>query len=45
MKRVKVYGSFPKEYSTPQIMGLLDSHTKDAKNASIDRELDIIEFC
>ena len=45
MKRVKVYGSFPKEYSTPQIMGLLDSHTKDAKNALIDRELDIIEFC
>ena len=45
MKRVKVYGSFPKEYSTPQIMGLLDSHTKDAKNALIERELDVIEFC
>ena len=45
IERVKVYGSFPKEYSTPQLMGLLDSHTKDAKNALIDRELDIIEFC
>ena len=45
IERVKVYGSFPKAYSTPQIMGLLDGHAKDAKNALIDRELDIIEFC
>ena len=45
IERVKVYGSFPKEYSTPQIMGLLDEHTKDAKNALIERELDVIEFC
>ena len=45
MKRVKVYGSFPKEYSTAQVMGLLDEHTKDAKNALIERELDVIEFC
>jgi hypothetical protein len=45
MKRVKVYGSFPKNYSTAQIMGLLDEHTKDAKNALIERELDVIEFC
>ena len=45
IERVKVYGSFPKNYSTAQIMGLLDEHTKDAKNALIERELDIIEFC
>ena len=45
MERIKVFGSFPKEYSTPQVMGMLDEHTKDAKNALIDRELDIIEFC
>ena len=45
MERVKVYGSFPKEYSTAQVMGLLDEHTKDAKNALIERELDVIEFC
>ena len=45
IERVKVYGSFPKEYSTAQIMGLLDEHTKDAKNALIERELDVIEFC
>ena len=41
----KVFGSFPKEYSTAQVMGLLEEHTKDAKNALIERELDIIEFC
>jgi hypothetical protein len=45
MERIKVFGSFPKEYSTPQVMGLLEEHTKDAKNALIDRELDLIEFC
>ena len=45
IERVKVYGSFPKEYSTAQIMGLLDEHTKDAKNALIEKELDLIEFC
>jgi len=45
MERIKVFGSFPKEYSTPRVMGLLEEHTKDAKNALIDRELDLIEFC
>ena len=45
MQRVKVFGSFPKEYSTAQVMGLLEEHTKEAKNALIDRELDMIEFC
>ena len=43
--RIKVFGSFPKEYSTAQVMGLLEEHTKDAKNALIEKELDIIEFC
>ena len=45
MERIKVFGSFPKEYSTPRVMGLLEEHTKDAKNALIERELDLIEFC
>ena len=45
LERIKVFGSFPKEYSTAQVMGLLEEHTKDAKNALIERELDIIEFC
>ena len=45
IERIKVFGSFPKEYSTAQVMGLLEEHTRDAKNALIERELDIIEFC
>ena len=44
-KKLKVFGSFPKEYSTATVIGMLEEHTKDAKNALIDRELDIIEFC
>ena len=43
--RLKVFGSFPKELGTAQVMGLLEEHTKDAKDALIERELDIIEFC
>ena len=43
--RLKVFGSFPKELGTAQVMGLLEEHTKDAKNALIERELDLIEFC
>ena len=42
-ERLKVFGSFPKDLSTARVMGLLDEHTKDAKNALIDREL--VDFC
>ena len=45
LERIKVFGSFPKDYSTAQMLGLLEEHTKDAKNALVDRELDVIEFC
>lgn len=45
MLRIKVLGSFPKEMGTPAVMGLLDEHSRDAKNALIDRELDKWEFC
>jgi hypothetical protein len=37
--RIKVFGSFPKDVGTAQVMGLLQDHTRDAKNALIDREL------
>ena len=43
MQRIKVLGSFPKDVGTAQVMGLLEDHTRDAKNALIEREL--IEFC
>ena len=42
-KRIKVYGSFPQEVGTARVMGLLDEHTHEAKEALIERE--IIEFC
>ena len=43
MERLKVFGSFPKDMGTAQVMGLLEEHTKDATNALIERAL--IEFC
>ena len=43
LERMKVFGSFPKDLGTARVMGLLEEHTRDAKNALIDREL--IEFC
>ena len=39
MERIKVFGSFPKDAGTAQVMGLLEDHTRDTKNALIDREL------
>ena len=42
VERIKVFGSFPKDVGTAQVMGLLEDNTRDAKNALIDREL--IEF-
>ena len=45
LERIKVFGSFPKDFCTTQVMELLDEHAKDAKNALIERELDLIEFC
>lgn len=43
LERIKVFGSFPKEYGTATMMGLVDETAREAKNALIDREL--IEFC
>jgi len=45
LERIKVFGSFPKDYGTATVMGLVDETARDAKNALIDRELDLIEFC
>jgi hypothetical protein len=45
LERIKVFGSFPKDMGTTRMMGLLEEHAHDAKNALIDRELDLIEFC
>ena len=45
IERVKVFGSFPKDFCTAQIIELLNEHNQDAKNALIENELDSIEFC
>ena len=45
LERIKVFGSFPKDMGTAHVMGLLNEHTRDAKDALIERELDTIEFC
>ena len=45
IERVKVFGSFPKDFCTAQILELLNEHNQDARNALIDKELDLIEFC
>lgn len=45
LERIKVFGSFPKDVSTATVMGLLEEHTRNAKNALIEKELDVIEFC
>ena len=42
IERIKVFGSFPKDFCTAQIIELLNEHNQDAKNALIDRE--IIDF-
>ena len=45
LERIKVFGSFPKDFCTAQIIELLNEHNQDAKNALVEKELDIIEFC
>ena len=45
MERIKVFGSFPKDFCTAQVIELLNEHNQDAKNAIIDKELDMMEFC
>ena len=45
LERIKVFGSFPKDMGTAQVMGMLEEHTANAKNVLIERELDILEFC
>ena len=42
MRRVKVFGSFPKNMGTARVMCLLEEHTHDAKNALIERELELL---
>lgn len=39
VKNLKVHGSFPKDFGTAEVMGMLDEHTRQAKDALMDREI------
>ena len=43
--RIKVYDSVPKELGTRKVIDSLNREHQAAKEAVIERELDIIEFC
>ena len=45
VERIKVYESIPKELGTPRVMAVIDRETTEVKDALIDRELDILEYC
>ena len=39
LTRTKVFGSFPDELGTARVLGLMEDHHRDAKNAIIEREI------
>ena len=39
LKQLKVFGSFPKDLGTAEVIGLLNDPTRSAKNALIEREI------
>ena len=44
-ERIKLFESLPKELGTARVLAVIDRETHEAKNALIERELDLIEFC
>jgi hypothetical protein len=44
-ERIKVYESIPKDLGAAKVMTIIDQELKEAKDAIIERELDLIEFC
>ena len=44
-ERIKLFESVPKELGTARVLAVIDRETKEAKNALIDLELDMLEFC
>ena len=43
-ERIKLFESVPKELGTARLLAVIDRETKEAKNALIDLELDIMDF-
>ena len=44
-ERTKLFVSVPMEFGTASTMGIFDEQTREAKNALIEQELELIEFC
>ena len=45
VERIKVFESIPKDLGTSRLISVMDREHQSAKDALIDRELDLIEFC
>ena len=43
--RIKVYESVPKDLGTRKVIDILNREHQSAKEAIVEKELDIIEFC
>ena len=44
-ERIKLFESLPKELGTARVLAVIDREMKEAKEALIDREMDMLEFC
>jgi hypothetical protein len=45
VERIKVFESIPKVIGTTRVMAVIDRETKEAQEALMERELDLLEFC
>jgi hypothetical protein len=45
VERIKVFESIPKDLGTSRVISVMDREHQTVKDALIDRELDLIEFC
>ena len=45
VERIKVFESIPKDLGTSRVISVMDREHQTAKDALIDRELDLLEFC
>ena len=45
VERIKVFESIPKDLGTSRVISVMDREHQSAKDALIDRELDLLEFC
>ena len=45
VERIKVFESIPKDLGTSRLISVMDREHQTAKDALIDRELDLLEFC